>query len=187
MLCNKIGSGKTLTGQSREIVYNVFNYFMHRIVNSESDERNSFMKNLYASTAEATGVSKRCVQRIVCEVRNQFVVANRHRQHRNLQYRSHQRNNLYLPISSAYIFRVKQPISSSDPAASTSSSTVRVVLRTPGKNRVRLSKLTTVDSFDQEVIRRTIYDFHLVHKTFPTLQKLLEVLKDSLKFKGAIS
>ena len=39
------------------------------------------------------------------------------------------------------------------------------------------------DDFDREAIRRTVHDFYL-NKTYPTLDKLLHVLKDKGIFKG---
>ncbi|CAG5034640.1 unnamed protein product [Parnassius apollo] len=74
MSSERIGSGKTLTGQSREIVYNVFNYFM-RHHNKKSDGGDRLKKDLYGWTSEATSVSQRSVQQVVCEVRNQVVAA----------------------------------------------------------------------------------------------------------------
>lgn len=66
MSSERIGpADKTLTGQFREIVYNVFNYFLHR--NKTSDGGYLLMKDLYGLTSEATGVSQRSVQRVVCE------------------------------------------------------------------------------------------------------------------------
>ncbi|GBP44059.1 hypothetical protein EVAR_85213_1 [Eumeta japonica] len=73
MSSERIGSGKTLTGLSREIVYNVFNYFMHH--NKKSGSEYPLMEDLYGVTSEATGVFQRSVQRIVCEVRNQVTAA----------------------------------------------------------------------------------------------------------------
>ena len=53
MSFERIGSGKTLTGQSREIVYNVFNHFMHH--NKNCDGGGRLMKDLYGLISEATG------------------------------------------------------------------------------------------------------------------------------------
>lgn len=114
-------------------------------------------------TSEATGVSQRSVQRIVCEVRNQ--------------------------VTASVKASTSQPSTSKDgeALASNTLAPVQITFRSPGKKRPRLAIKSTVDSFDQEVIRRTIYNFHLVQHTFPTLKKLLEVLKESINFKGGIS
>ncbi|CAG4983939.1 unnamed protein product [Parnassius apollo] len=66
MSSERIGSGKTLTGQSREIVYNVFNYFMHH------HNKKMMVESL---TSEVTGVSQRSVRQVVCEVHNQVIAA----------------------------------------------------------------------------------------------------------------
>jgi transposase len=159
MSSERIGSGKTLTGQSREIVYNVFNYFLH--LNKKSDGGYPLMKDLYVLTSEATGVSQRSVQRVACEVRNQVTAA---------------------------VAATSQPSTSKEEnPASSKILSHQVTFRTPGKKRPRLAKKSTVDSFDQEVIRQTIYNFHLVQHTLPTLKKVLDVLKESINFEGGIS
>lgn len=56
------GPDKTLTGQSRKIVFNIFNYFTC----SNNSDGGARMKDLYGLTS---GVSKRIVQRVVSEVR----------------------------------------------------------------------------------------------------------------------
>lgn len=51
------------------------------------------------------------------------------------------------------------------------------------KKRPGRSK-TCLDDFDKCVIRRTIYNFHLVHKTLPTINLLLNELRESIDFNG---
>lgn len=127
MSFKRIGSGQTLTGQSREIVFNVFTYFMNNNKNSDGGDR--LMKNVYGLTSEATGISQKSVRRVVCEVRSQVTAA----------------------VSTS------QPSTSreEEPPEFKTLLPVQVTFRTPGKKRPRLAKKSTVDSFDQEVIRRS--------------------------------
>lgn len=57
----------------------------------------------------------------------------------------------------------------------------------PRNNKLRTCPSSAVDDFDQEVIRRTIYNFHLSHKQFPTLKALHSVLKSDIDYKFGIS
>ncbi|XP_063633868.1 uncharacterized protein LOC134804684 [Cydia splendana] len=57
----------------------------------------------------------------------------------------------------------------------------------PKNKKLRPCPSSAVDDFDQEVIRRTIYNFHLSHKQFPTLKGLHSVLKSDIDYKFGIS
>lgn len=60
------------------------------------------------------------------------------------------------------------------------------LLQSPKKKRSRKcsENKTSVNTFDAEVIRRTIYDFHTVHKKVPSLKTLLPVIKSNSNFSG---
>ena len=55
---------------------------------------------------------------------------------------------------------------------------------TPGKSRPKTKIVAAVDGFDEEVIRKLIYNFHSTHKKRPTLKSLYpEVIKNT-SFRG---
>lgn len=56
---------------------------------------------------------------------------------------------------------------------------------TPGKKRHNFPRrITGLDDFDKCAVRRTIYNFHLQKKCFPTVKLLLVELRDSINFEG---
>lgn len=56
---------------------------------------------------------------------------------------------------------------------------------TPGKKRHNFPRrVTGLDDFDKCAVRRTIYNFHLQKKCFPTVKLLLVELRDSINFQG---
>ncbi|KAG6445559.1 uncharacterized protein LOC115440573 isoform X2 [Manduca sexta] len=56
--------------------------------------------------------------------------------------------------------------------------------KTP-KKRVRTKGKIEVDEFDLQVIRRKIHEFYAFKKEVPTINKLLQILKDEINFKGS--
>lgn len=59
-------------------------------------------------------------------------------------------------------------------------------LSTPGKNRRYEKRVTNLDPFQQDSIRRKIYDFYK-RKECPTLNKIAVALKESELFNGSLS
>jgi transposase len=58
---------------------------------------------------------------------------------------------------------------------------------TPRKERQRKSTKSNLDDFDECVVRRTIYNFTVTEKTYPTLRKLHQILQSSIHFQGGLS
>ncbi|CAF4824208.1 unnamed protein product [Pieris macdunnoughi] len=63
------------------------------------------------------------------------------------------------------------------------SSDLITVFRTPGKTRSRTKPVTNIDNFDQ-VIKRTVHNFHKTNNELPTIGKLKKQLEDDINFKG---
>jgi transposase len=57
-------------------------------------------------------------------------------------------------------------------------------ISSPKKKKGRSSQYTP-DSFDECVIRRCIYDFHIKEKMYPTIRRLLPALQESIGFDGS--
>jgi transposase len=57
-------------------------------------------------------------------------------------------------------------------------------LKSPKKKRKRQLTKSSMNSFEESVIRRTIYDFHKEHKQVPNVKSLLPVLQDKINFSG---
>lgn len=56
--------------------------------------------------------------------------------------------------------------------------------KTP-KKRVRTKGKIEVDEYDLQVIRRKIHEFYAFKKEVPTINKLLQILKEEINFKGS--
>lgn len=56
--------------------------------------------------------------------------------------------------------------------------------RTPKKGRFKQKYRLKLDDFDYQIIRRKIYDFHLVEKQVVTIKSLLNKLKEDINFTG---
>lgn len=56
---------------------------------------------------------------------------------------------------------------------------------TPKKTRNRKKPVTGIDSFDESVVRRTVYDFYITEKRLPTIKLLQEKLKEKIDYKGS--
>lgn len=56
---------------------------------------------------------------------------------------------------------------------------------TTPKRKRKSKPVTNMDSFDQEVIRRTIFYYYLQDKSLPTLNKILQKLKETINFRGS--
>ncbi|KAJ0183959.1 hypothetical protein K1T71_000382 [Dendrolimus kikuchii] len=56
--------------------------------------------------------------------------------------------------------------------------------KTP-KKRVRTKGKIEVDQYDLQVIRRKIHEFYAFKKEVPTINKLLQILKEEINFKGS--
>lgn len=56
---------------------------------------------------------------------------------------------------------------------------------TPTKIRNRKKPVTGIDSFDESVVRRTVYDFYITEKRLPTIKLLQATLKDKIDYKGS--
>jgi hypothetical protein len=48
---------------------------------------------------------------------------------------------------------------------------------TPGKSHPKKKKVAAVDAFDVDVIRRSIYNFHVTQKHRPTLNTVLLLIR----------
>lgn len=57
-------------------------------------------------------------------------------------------------------------------------------LKKPPKKRVRTKGKIEVDEYDLQVIRRKIHEFYTFKKEVPTINKLLQILKEEINFKG---
>jgi transposase len=57
----------------------------------------------------------------------------------------------------------------------------------PKKKRKRMKSKSFVDDFDSGVIRNIIYSYHLQKKEFPTLGKLLPIIRSETNFDGQIT
>lgn len=57
----------------------------------------------------------------------------------------------------------------------------------PMKNRRKRANKVDIDSFNTDVIRSTIQDFHIVQKQIPTLAKLRSVLNEKIGFDGCLA
>jgi transposase len=60
-------------------------------------------------------------------------------------------------------------------------------ISTPGKNRSKPSLKSTVDNFDEEVIRRSIYNFAITEDERPTVKNLHAKLVEHIAFSGSKS
>jgi hypothetical protein len=60
-------------------------------------------------------------------------------------------------------------------------------ISTPGKNRCKPSKKLTVDDFDEEVIRRSIYNFAITEGERPAVKNLHAKLVEHIAFSGSKS
>lgn len=58
-------------------------------------------------------------------------------------------------------------------------------LRKTPKKRVRTKGKIEVDEYDLQVIRRKIHEFYAFKKEVPTINKLLQILKEEINFKGS--
>lgn len=67
--------------------------------------------------------------------------------------------------------------------ARSSSVTPTIYLGTPGKKKFKPSPKTTTDSFQEDAIRRHIYNYYRL-KEYPTIQKLLHSLMEAELFNG---
>lgn len=56
---------------------------------------------------------------------------------------------------------------------------------TPNKNRKPIKPVTFLDDFDKCVLRRLIYNFHIVERRLPTVKLLKEALHEKIDFKGS--
>lgn len=91
----------------------------------------------------------------------------------------------------------KEAIALTSEATKTSVSTVRrivkegkgsdllTVFRTPGKKRSGKKNVTDIDSFDQLVIKRCVYNYHITNNELPTVEKLRKKLKEDINFNGS--
>ncbi|CAF4878539.1 uncharacterized protein LOC125061772 [Pieris napi] len=61
-----------------------------------------------------------------------------------------------------------------------------VTFKSPKKKPNRKPTIV-IDNFDQQVIRRTIHDFHITNKEIPTLKTLHAKLKEDIDYKGCVS
>lgn len=167
---SRIGHGKTLSGQSREIVFNVFRYFMQNLKKSGQPLD---VGELYEITVTATGVSSSTIKRVFNTVREQCLRCT------NIQCKCHNINeDTALGTTSEVIL----PPSTLPPSTSNEN-----IFSTPGRKRPLLAPKSNLDDFDLYVIRRTIYDFHVQNKELPTLKKILPVLQEKKYFSGGIT
>lgn len=58
-------------------------------------------------------------------------------------------------------------------------------LKKSPKKRVRTKGKIEVDEYDLQVIRRKIHEFYAFKKEVPTINKLLQILKEEINFKGS--
>lgn len=65
---SNIKKGKALQGQSREIIYNVYKYFLNEAELFKSNRESNYFKKIQDRVAEATGVSRRTLNRILNEI-----------------------------------------------------------------------------------------------------------------------
>lgn len=56
---------------------------------------------------------------------------------------------------------------------------------TPGKNRKTRKDKIIMDNFDMGVLRRKIHEFYACRKEIPTVNKLLQLLKEEIGFPGS--
>lgn len=56
---------------------------------------------------------------------------------------------------------------------------------TPGKNRKTRKDKILMDNFDIGVLRRKIHEFYTFKKEIPTVNKLLQVLREEIGFTGS--
>ncbi|VVC86325.1 uncharacterized protein LOC126979094 [Leptidea sinapis] len=58
-------------------------------------------------------------------------------------------------------------------------------LKKAPKKRIRSKGKIDVDEYDLQVIRRKIHEFYTFKKEVPTINKLLQILKEEINFKGS--
>lgn len=56
------------------------------------------------------------------------------------------------------------------------------VFRTPGKKRNGKKRVTGIDSFDQSLIKRCVYNYHNTNNELPTVERLRKKLKEDIDF-----
>ncbi|XP_068619729.1 uncharacterized protein [Battus philenor] len=135
---SNIKKGKPLHGQSREIIYNVYKYFLNEAELFKMTSNRLYFKKVQERVAEATGVSRRTLNRILNEIDNENETS-----------------------STSHKFD------------------------TPKKGKAKKEYLLHLDSFDYEIIRRMIYDFHLSFHELPTLNSLKLKLLEAIDFRGS--
>lgn len=83
-----------------------------------------------------------------------------------------------LKIGATSVIKITKEKCAGDPQVPTAAA-----LSTPGKTRVRAAKTTDLDNFQEDAIRRHIYEYY-TRKEYPTRKKLLVSLRNSELFFG---
>lgn len=130
----RLKKGIPVNSQSREIVYNVYKYFLNEAETFKKSDNCKYFNKLQERVIEATGISKCTLGRILKEADQK-------------------------PPSMPF--------------------------ETPQRKRPKKDFLLNLDSFDYDVIRRMVYDFHSKFKELPNLKKLRLKLIEAINFKGS--
>ena len=83
-------------------------------------------------------------------------------------------------VSLSSVRRIKSELQSIESGESVS-------FTTPHKERPRISRKATLDSFNEAVVRRTVNDFYITDKERPTLKKVHASLTKSISFDGSLN
>ncbi|XP_050351341.1 uncharacterized protein LOC126774055 isoform X2 [Nymphalis io] len=128
----KLGRGKPLTSQTKEVLYHLYKYF-----ENECNSNPSCIVTPAQLVAKSTGISLTSIRKVVSE-------------------------------------------------SKCHSSEQQLTFKSPKKKPNRKPTII-IDNSDQQVIRNTIHNFHIMHKEIPIMKTLHAILKEKLNYKGCVT